>query len=484
MKSKPLPAGAIGFGICEIERKGKKVRVLTVKYPPMGADVMRWLYCRQNPSQNLNFGYTPGREVERQVFNTLWNSYAFFVNYARLDEFDAAAPQIPVSERPEIDRWILSNLHLLVQTARTNFESFNTPGAVRAAEEFIEDLSNWYIRRNRRRFWRSRSEDDRDKLAAYQTLYEVLITLCKLLAPVIPFLTERMYQNLARSQRSGASADAPSVHHCSYPEAKDEWIDQTLSFQMQVIKQLVTTGHSLREQAGQRVRQPLAEIRIAVGGCGPEYRQAVSQMQSLILEELNIKRLEIVQDLGNLTSVSAKANFGTLGPRYGKDVQKVVAALVKAPTELLRRVQAGETISLDADGRQFEIGPKDVAIQVSTQSGWVVGEAGCMQIALNSTLTPELRREGLARDVVRHIQQLRKDTNLNIEDRITVTYQTEDSELAQAIEEWKETSGHDWSIMAETLSVKIERGPLGSAAKEVEIAGRKISLEIRKCVTV
>jgi isoleucyl-tRNA synthetase len=451
----------------------------------MGVDVMRWLYTRQNPVQNLNFGYTPGREVERQVFNTLWNCYAFFVNYARLDEFDPSKPAIPIAERPEIDRWILSNLHILIQTARSNFESFNTPGVVRAAEEFIEDLSNWYIRRNRRRFWRSRSEDDRDKLAAYQTLYEVLLTLCKLLAPVIPFLTERMYQNLTGSgvkvQISRPDRDVTSVHHCDYPVANEKWIDKTLSFQMQVIEQIVTAGHALREQAGQRVRQPLAELRVAVGGCAPEYREAVQQMQSLALEELNIKRLEIVTDLGNLTSVSAKPVFGSLGPRYGKDVQKVAAALTKAPSDLLRKLQGGHSVSLEADGRQFEIGPGDVTIQVSTEAGWFVGAVGCLQIAISGEVTPELRREGLARDVVRHIQQIRKDMNLNIEDRIHVTYQADDGELAQAIEDWKSAgTGHAWGIMEETLCVKLERGPVDPNAKEVELAERTLRLQVQR----
>jgi isoleucyl-tRNA synthetase len=445
----------------------------------MGADVMRWLYCRQNPVQNLNFGYTPLREVERQVFNTLWNCYAFFVNYARLDEFDPAKPAVPIVERPEIDRWILSNLQLLIQTSRTNFESMNTPGVVRAAEEFIEDLSNWYIRRNRRRFWRSRSEDDRDKLAAYQTLYDVLLTLSQLLAPIIPFITERMYRNLTSSAskaKGSQPGDSPfSVHHCDFPQVKPELIDQTLTFRMQVIKQLVTTGHALREQAGQRVRQPLAEMRVSVGVCAEEYRQAVLQMQSLILEELNIKRIEVVQNLADLTSVSAKPNFGSLGPRYGKDVQKIAGLLAKAPAEILRKLQETETVLLEANGQQFEISPKDVAIQVSTQAGWVVGESGCLQIALNSTLTPELCREGLARDVVRHIQQERKEQRLNIEDRIHVWLNPTGDSLQAALVEWKDL------ITAETLCDKLTIGPLDDSGRKTAItfAGTNCSMEMQ-----
>jgi isoleucyl-tRNA synthetase len=489
MKSRSLPDGASRFEIGEVDRKGKKSRVLMIRYPAMGSDVMRWLYCRQNPSQNLNFGYTPGREVERQVFNTLWNCYAFFVNYARLDAFDPAAPLVPVAERPEIDRWILSNLQLLIQTFRTELESFNTTGAVRPAEEFIEDLSNWYIRRNRRRFWRSRSEDDRDKLAAYQTLYEVLLTLCKLLAPVIPFLTERLYQNLrgegqgARGEGRGAKSPAAgtvpeSVHHCDYPQADRGLIDEKLSFQMQVIKQLVTTGHALREQASQRVRQPLAEIRVAIGACGPEYRDAVDHMQSLALEELNIKQMAIVPDIAGLTSVTAKPNFATLGPRYGKDVPKIAGALGKAPAELLRKLTAGEAISLGVDDRQLEIGPQDVMIQVSTQAGWVVGAAGCMQVAINSTLTTELRQEGLARDVIRYIQQERKDQSLNIEDHIKVWVNPTGDLLRDAITRWAAL------IKEETLCDDLQLARVDDGGRQVSASfagtGCSIELQVRK----
>ncbi len=434
----------------------------------MGVDVMRWLYCRQTPTQNLNFGYTPGREVERQVFNTLWNSYAFFVNYARLDEFDPAAPPIAVAERPEIDRWILSNLQLLIQTCRQSFEAFSAPTAVRAAELFIEDLSNWYIRRNRRRFWRSRGEDDRDKLAAYATLYEVLVTLCKLLAPVIPFLTERMYQNLTAK----GGAWTASIHHTDYPEPNPALLDAALSQRMSLAKEVVTCGHSLREKAAQRVRQPLAELRVVAADA--DQRAVIEQLAPIITDELNVKRLAVVADLNDLTSVSAKPNFGSLGPRYGKDVQKIAAALTKAPADLLRNLQAGQTVSLDADDRTFDLGPADVTIQVATAPGWVVADCVGLHVALHTTITPELLREGLARDVVRHVQQIRKDTNLNIEDRIEVTYETADADLAQAIADWRNY------IMAETLCAKLDQDTLSAAAKELELGGRKLRLELRK----
>jgi len=443
----------------------------------MGVDVMRWLYCRQNPTQNLNFGYTPGREVERQVFNTLWNCYAFFVNYARLDEFDTASPPVPVAERPEIDRWILSNLQLLSDAARKNFEAFNTSGVVRAAEDFIEDLSNWYIRRNRRRFWRSRGEDDRDKLAAYQTLYEVLVTLCKLLAPIVPFLTERIYQNLVRSSTADITqfsvlSTRPSVHLADFPEIYAALIDESLSFRMAVAKQVVATGHALREQAKQRVRQPLSELRVAA--TDPHQRDAVERLAPVILEELNIKRLTIAESLGDLTSIAAKSNFAALGPRYGKQVPAIAAALAAVPPELLRKLQAGESIALTVDGRIVDLAPSDVNIQVSTKAGWFVGDAGPVQVAIDATVTPELAREGLGRDVVRQIQQYRKDLNLEIQDRIAVTFHADDAELARAIAEWESY------IRQETLCDSLAAGSADKSGRWVELGERKLWLNVRK----
>jgi isoleucyl-tRNA synthetase len=240
---------------------------------------------------------------------------------------------------------------------------------------------------------------------------------------------------------------------------------------MGVVKQVVGCGHALREQASQRVRQPLAEIRVAA----PElqYRAALERLGALVTEELNTKRLTLVESLGDLTAVTAKPNFGVLGPRYGKDVQKIAAALSQAPAPLIRSLHAGQTVAIEADGRSFELAPADVSIQVSTQPGWVVDQCGAVQVALDTRITPELRREGLARDVVRHIQQLRKDIGLNIEDRIEVAYRTDDAHLAQAIEGWKSY------LMAETLCDSLVSVTLGLEPKMIKIGNAILWLELR-----
>ncbi|MGH2720948.1 MAG: isoleucine--tRNA ligase [Actinomycetota bacterium] len=433
----------------------------------MGADVMRWLYCRQPPTTNLNFGYAAGQHVERKVFSTLWNTYAFFVNYARLDGFDPAAPAVDPAGRPEIDRWILSDLQLLIDGARKGFSDYLLHNFVRQAEEFVDQLSNWYVRRNRRRFWRGRSEDDRDKLAAYQTLYEVLTTLNSLLAPIVPFVTERMHRNLAQP------GDPESVHHTAYPEADPALVDRELSAQMRLVQHVVTMGHALRDLAALRVRQPLSEVRVATKD--PEAVRALERLASHVTDELNVKALTLVDDLGDLTSLSAKPNFRTLGPRLGRDAGRLAAVLEQAPQPLLRALDAGERVVVELDGRDVELAPEDVLLEPGTLPGWVTSEAGGYGVALHTELTDGLRREGWARDVVRHIQQIRKDLGLEVQDRIAVRYRTEDPEVARAVEEWSAY------VAGETLADALEAAgePGGDGWREVRLGPAALRLEVR-----
>jgi isoleucyl-tRNA synthetase len=436
----------------------------------IGSDVMRWMYCRHTPTNNLNFGYGIAQQIERKMFGTLWNTYAFFANYARLDGFDPSAPEVPVAERPEIDRWLLSNLQMLVASSHRNFGDHWLSPFVRQAEDFIEELSNWYVRRNRRRFWRGRTENDRDKLAAYQTLYATLTTLCKLLAPIIPFVTERIYQNLR------TDSDPESIHLSDYPTPDDSLVDESLSFEMSVIQQVVTEAHSLREKAAHRTRQPLPELRVATND--EAHRNALAHLGPLATDELNVKQIVVVDELEGLTTLTAKPNFAALGPRFGKDANKVAAAITAAPPDTLRALHEGTPATLLVDGQEVSITPEDVLLQVETAGGWLVGEAGNLRLALATTISPELRREGLARDLVRHLQQLRADTNLNIEDRIDATYETPDPGLKQAISEWTDY------IKAETLADSFSEGTLETEARELSLQGAPIKLWLRRKVEV
>ena len=473
----------------------------------LGVDTMRWMYLAQNPASDLRFGTRvpdqkvtldtpdgpadttidgvptclvksgPADETRRQTLIPLWNSYAFFVNYARLDEFDVTLPPVPVAERPEIDRWLLSNLNQLIATARREFAVYNAQAVMREASRFIDDLSNWYIRRNRRRFWRSRKEAgaattggwDGDKLAAYQTLYETLVTLSKLLAPAIPFLSERMYQNLVVN---GGVAGAPeSVHLCDYPEVDESLVDLSLSRRMALAQLVVNVGHGLREKANQRVRQPLGELRFA--SSSPEQRDAVLLLSEVIAEELNVKRITAVDDLDDLVKYAYKPNLKTLGPKYGKSLGAITKALATVDQKIMLPLRSGKTVTLTIDGAAVELGPDDVLVSTQQAADWVAGDAEGVQLALSTQLTPELVEEGIARDFVRQIQQLRKDADLEIEQRIRVRYVLADEPTQAALGKWSafiqsETLAEELTLVAEP-SASAKSVEIGSAAASVWI---------------
>ena len=432
----------------------------------LSADVMRWMFCRQNPTLNLSFGYTAGEQLERKVFGTWWNTYLFFTNYALLDEFDPKAARLPVAERPEIDRWILSNLNLLIAEARSGYESYLTAGFVREAERFIEDLSNRYIRSNRRRFWDPKGSNESSKLAAYQTLYEVLVTLTKLLAPVVPFISERMYQNLV----ANVDSDAPiSVHLTSFPEVETGAIDEALTFRMRVAETIIGAAHAMRESQSIRVRQPLAELRIAAPAAEAE---AIESLRKLITDELNVKTITVVETLGDLTTSNAAPNFASLGPKFGKDAPKVAAAIKELTDEQIKRVQLGETVSV-GDG-PYGLTLTDLIVKVQTRSGWVVNDAGSMQIAMDVSLDEALLMEGIARDVVRHIQNLRRSSGLKIEDRIEAVFETDSDQVAEAIAVW-----HPY-ITSETQADSFQKGRLGGEPLVAQAGEHSIELELKK----
>ena len=347
----------------------------------IGVDAIRWMYLAQNPAADLRFGKRhpgvnvtvmtpegeisetkegaplcevvskPADEIRRLVLIPLWNSYAFFINYAIPDEFDPSVEQVPVAQRPEIDRWILSRLQSLIQDCNTEFQAFNSPAVCAAAAAFIDDLSNWYIRRNRRRFWRSKDAGDQDKRAAYQTLYHVLVTLTELLAPCIPFLTERMYQNLVRNHDASA---AESVHLRPYPQIDESLLDPDLNERNQTAQLVVNLGHKLRCDANLRVRQPLAELRYA---CGNESQTAAMEsLGDVIREELNVKQLTAEDNLDDLVSYSYKPNLKTLGPKYGKLLGLLRKELPELPSETLAPLRNGESVTLNIGDIRFQLG--------------------------------------------------------------------------------------------------------------------------------
>jgi len=436
----------------------------------MGSDVMRWIFCRQNPVNNLNFGWHIGEQTQRKVFSTLWNVYAFFCNYARLDGFDVASEPVPYAERPDIDRWLLSDLQLLVRTANERLEDFDVAALVRRAEKFVDDLSNWYVRRNRRRFWRAKGQNDRDKLAAYQTLHEALVTFCQAMAPVIPFLTEVMYGNLV----AGQDAAAPqSVHLCDYPQPRAELIDEELSHDMDIVTSTVSAVLGIRMVEQVRVRQPLREL-VAVTSDGAAAK-ALERFRDQMLDELNVKQLTVKGSAEGLGKLEILPNMAALGPRFKGQAGKVAAALkAMDAAAAAQAVEAGQPLSVLVDGEVLQVDAADVQVKREMPANLAVAQAAGVMLVLDTELTPELRAEGWARDTVRHVQQLRKDVDLNIEDRIDLRYATESAELSEAIETWRH------HIMAETLSLSMQTGVTADDAKTVKIGGAELRIQVEK----
>ncbi len=437
----------------------------------MGADVMRWLYCRSNPANNINFGYGPAEELRAKFVLKLWNTYAFFVNYARLDGFDPNAPQVPVKDRPDIDRWILSDLQLLIQTARREFERFNVQAFCVETEKFVDDkLSNWYVRRNRRRFWKS--EQGADKQAAYQTLYAVLVTLTKLGAPVMPFLAEKMFQNLC--------PNPTSIHLSDFPQFDESLIDADLSADMNHLLAMVTLGLASRNKAKIKVRQPLAEVRIC--GDGDDER-VVERFRSELAEELNVKniRFHALSD-GPLLAHKIVPRIQALAPKHKSKLNEVVATIAKldpaaVKERRLNKDAVDRMILLECPSGNEWLLPAEYELIAIAPDGWEGDEDFGIQCAVDIRITQELKYEGMARDVVRHIQNLRKDAGLEMDDRIELYIGTEPESLRQAI------GNHNEYIANETLTASWSGRPMegeGVFTANVKVEGHSLLIQLRK----
>ncbi len=441
----------------------------------MGVDVMRWMYCSQNPRVNLHFGYGPANEVRRRFLIPLWNVYSFFTTYANIDGWtpQRMEPVLAMSEPDNLlDKWILSRLQILVMDVAGHFDEYDAASATRSIEGFVDDLSNWYVRRSRRRFWKS--EQDEDKNMAYWTLYRCLVTLIKLLAPLVPFVTEEMYQNLVGS----VDADAPeSVHHCDFPEADETLADKKLIDDMDLAIKVASLGRSARGLAGIKLRQPLSLAVVAGPFAGQE--EPLGPLADLVLDELNVKDLRFTADPTELVSYVLKPDPSVLGPRYGPllpSLQQAVASL--DATDSARRLQAGEAISVTVNGETIELSPDEVLVEKRAHEGYEVAQEGDYTVAVSVTLTEDLIQEGLARELVRRIQNLRKDAGFRIEDKI-VTYYQGSAELAKVMREHAEYIGD------ETLSVDMVEGeaPQGAHGGEFKINGWDIALQLVRIAT-
>jgi isoleucyl-tRNA synthetase len=432
----------------------------------MGVDVMRWLYCAHKPENNLLFGYHRADEVRRQFLIPLWNVYSFFVTYANIDGWEPTDGNI--EGQTLLDRWILGRLNQIVSQVTERLNDYDAYGTTMAVEPFLDDLTNWYVRRSRRRFWKS--EQDADKNAAYATLYQVLTTLCSLLAPITPFVTEVMYQNLVRS----VDSDAPeSVHHTGWPQADAPAVDAGLLAQMALARQLVTQGHSCRASKNVKLRQPLSRALVHLESGSPELSE---ELMALAQDELNVKEVAFVETAEELVTYRLLPDNKVLGPRYGKQLPAIRAALSELdPAATVKRVRGSLPVRLQVNEKEIELAPDEILIQEQAQEGLAVASERGVTVAVDVVLTPELVAEGLARDVIRRVQNLRKEAGFNLDDRIVTTFQTE-GELAEAIEACRDL------IAAETLSTELRAGPpdKGATVSQDQVGGSQLTLGIRK----
>jgi isoleucyl-tRNA synthetase len=437
----------------------------------MGADTMRWLYAASKPEQNLPFGFTRGDETRRRFLIPLWNVYAFFVTYARADGWqpghDDDARRSPVEANDQLDRWIVARLDETTAAVRGALDVYDAERAALALELLLDDLSNWYVRRSRRRFWRS--EADEDKRAAYATLYHVLVAFARLLAPFIPFTAEAMYQNLVRS----VDADSPlSVHHTLYPSVATA-LDRRLLDKMRLAITTAALGRSARGESG-KLRQPLARARVFVGS--KQERDDLHELAGVLAEEINVKEIEIVSEVGELVSYKLLPNNRVLGPKFGPLFPAVRDALAALdPAAAASTLQAGEPLELRVDSRTVILNGEDVLVQTEPLGGLAVaGEKG-VTVAVDTELTPELAREGYARDLVRVINSLRKEAGFDISDRIALGYEAQ-GEVAAALEDFAAFIG------GETLATQLSPGALTDAdlQRTAEVGDAQVTLTLRR----
>jgi len=437
----------------------------------MGADVMRWMYLRANPAANLNFGWHGADEIKRGFLSTLWNTYSFFVTYANIDGWEPAGRAGGGAGRAggslsELDRWVLSELNQLVKTCTEALDNYDSMTACRQMEEFVEGLSNWYVRRSRRRFWKS--ESDSDKQAAYETLWTCLTTLARLMAPLVPFLAEEMYQNLARAGIGNGAGEAESVHLCGWPEARRELIDEKLSADVRLVQRLVSLGRAARAKANIKVRQPLARLYVRVQSSGEA--ETVRSLEDQILEELNVKSIQPMEDEAAFFEYQVRPNLPVLGPKYGGELGRIQRALAQADkTDVARRVSAGQVIALDG----VELQPDELLVSMAAKPGYAVAEEAGYAVAVTTEITPELADEGLARELVRRIQEMRKNAGFEIADRIHLRYEG-DGDIARVLSSWGDY------IAQETLAQSIAAGAGSGYAEEHDIDGRKLRLTVAK----
>ena len=392
-----------------------------------GADATRWyLISNANPWDNLKFDSDGIEEVKRKFFGTLYNTYAFFTLYTNLDKFKYQEADIPLEERPEIDRWILSELHTLIKKVDEFYADYEPTKAARAISDFTQDyLSNWYVRLSRRRFWKGDYEED--KISAYQTLYTCMLTIAKLGAPLAPFYMDRLYLDL-----NSVTQKEPfeSVHLAEFPKYDASYVDKGLERKMEAAQAISSLVLSLRAKEKIKVRQPLQKIMVPVDS--ESQKDEILAVADLIKHEVNVKEVEVMEDASEILVKQIKPNFKVLGPRFGRDMKAIAKAISEFTSEDIKKIEQSDVLDVVINGKSITLGRSDVEITSQDIEGWLVASSGNLTVALDVTLTDDLKKEGIARELVNRIQNLRKDSGFELTDRIAIQFQ-KDEQIINAI---------------------------------------------------
>ena len=429
-----------------------------------GADAIRWyFYVNSAPWLPNRFHGKAVTEGQRKFMGTLWNTYAFFVLYANIDEFDATKYTLEYDKLSVMDKWLLSKLNTLIKTVDDHLANYRIPESARALQEFVDDMSNWYVRRSRERFWAKGMEQD--KINAYMTLYTALVTVSKVAAPMIPFMTEQIYQNLVGS----IDASAPeSIHLCDFPTVKEEFIDAELEANMDHVLKLVVMGRACRNTSNIKNRQPIGQMFVKAGFELPEF------YQEIVADELNVKNVKFTEDVRDFTSYSFKPQLKTVGPKYGKMLGGIRQGLEQLDgNAAMDEINETGSLKLDVNGQEITLFKEDLLIDTAQIPGYVSENDNGITVVLDTNLTEELLEEGFVREIVSKIQTMRKEAGFEVMDKITVTY--EGSEKAESVFE-----KHGEEIGNEVLAVAVTKAQPAGYVKEWKINGEAVNLGVQK----
>ena len=436
-----------------------------------GSDPLRWyMITNSSPWDNLKFDFDGIEEVRRKFFGTLYNTYSFFALYANVDGFTFAEPEIPIEKRPEIDRWIISLLNSLIREVDEQFAAYEPTRAGRAIADFVNDnLSNWYVRLNRKRFWGGSMTDD--KLSAYQTLYTCLETVAKLMAPIAPFYADRLYTDLT----TATGRDNRSVHLTDFPVSCDQYIDKALEERMQIAQTMTSMVLALRRKVNIKVRQPLTTLMVPV--LNPDQQAHIEAVKDLVLSEVNVKEMKFVDNAAGILVKRVKPDFKKLGPRYGKIMKQLAATIAAMSQPDIAEFEKNGAFTFDIDGQQATIERGDVEVISEDIPGWLVANEGNLTVALDITVTDELHREGIARELVNRIQNIRKTSGFDITDKIDVAIAS-NAETDQAVREYRDYMSRQ--VLANTFEIVDNLS--GESVSELDFDTFKVNIRIVKSV--